>query len=257
MISVLGYNLFSQQTEQKSLRKLVTFLAYFMKFSYHYRMNLTTYTGASIMRKIATLFLTIILLVPFVATAQDDWQTYTFDDGSRLDFPSNWYLTENKDGNIELSNTEYLINREEDSGIFATSPAAGEILLLIATSRNDEGGDLNIVSPAAENISAEYMSGYLSGIYALAYQFQFAFSQSDDSPTLAIIDFTTFDLSTNNYATILSDGKNDLYVIILVENDGSELTIANLLVVIPTGEFDQHEEIILGILESITLGKSE
>ena len=213
------------------------------------------------MRYFLIFVLVVLFIVPSLATAQDGWETYTLVDGTTVDYPSDLQVLES-DGDIIFTNKSDL--QTMDSGLASFyGYTTGEFSVIF----NDPSGSIGelFASEIADYSIAtpEYISGVTTGLYFIVYSFASggAFAGDDaEIPRLLVTDITQLDLDYDNQIVMMSDGTIDFYLLVLVnfaEDASIAPSVAIVTITVPTGEFSQYEEIILQMVESITLPTME
>ena len=211
------------------------------------------------MQKLTILVLITLLIIPTLTTAQDGWETYISENGLSIDYPLEWNVLE-ADDDIIFTNVSDL---QTGGGPVHFAPYnTGEI----AVSVNDPGAGLDEMFSAEITdysiATPEYISGILTGLYTVVYAFAMggAFAGDGEAPSLLVRDIVQLELDYENQVVTMTDGTLDFYLITLLEfseNDATPPSMAVITVTVPTGEFEQHEETVMQMLESVVLPEAE
>lgn len=208
------------------------------------------------MRKITALLLMAILLIPMVATAQDGWQTHVHESGElSVSYPDAWFAVDDAPDEGEETISISISNNESLFGNDSLNPhlESGEIVLNIGKMKSSDIKEFGVVG--LENQSIELFSGYWIGFLAMARQFQTMFSEDEEPIHMAIVDY--WEDSINDLETgfiLLEYGDNNLLYIFAYLDENTILFSSTAIYL---NEFDQHEETIMQIIESITLSETE
>lgn len=127
---------------------------------------------------------------------------------------------------------------------------------------NNSGTNIDeLVAPNTEDyafLTPAYLSGITTGLYTILYSFTSgAVFLGEDAPALLITDVDTFDLDYDNQVVILSDGLVDVYLLTIADIRHDDVLMVILSITVPTSEFEQYEETVMAMVDSIVLPTTE
>ena len=199
------------------------------------------------MKRFLMLLMVCVLLVPtmvVVGQGGDELtQTYTTEDGSlTFGYPDGWFVNiDEEDESISVSNVEELTS---DIG---EAMLSGQVSINVGVGSPEDFADDGFALPM--NASAEFMAGFWTGLYSIAFAFTAGFSD-EPSPEIVISEVEHMELNGENAAIVQID-LEDAQSVLIITMPSTEMSIRTLIVVTAYGEMDDYHDIAVAMMESV------
>lgn len=197
--------------------------------------------------KIVSLVLVVITTSFFVipSLAQDDWQTYESEDEAiSFTYPAGWYVfTEDFNSQLVIVNDLALVNRQ----VFDITQNIDEdqLGIVIGSLKGVNAGNISI--EGLPN-SAEFNLALASTSLIISAQLVNQLYNDNQAATVYFDEFETLEINGYDTAQIKASFLDQAFWFIVIDYDGNLL---GFTIRTPLGEIDDHQDLILSIIESI------
>lgn len=186
--------------------------------------------------------LTVLGMLAFPVKAQDDWQTYTSEDGQlSFQYPDGWTAAPNDEDGIDVVSEESLLVIPDEPEPLSPGQFRASITLYDPTLNPDE-----MLIPF--DAHPMYTLGFTSGVLALAFVFAEGFS----GEVVELSWGTPEEIEINDIeaASVRMDSKDDGLIMVWSLGEGRGIWIQFNCA---KGEMDDWQDTIYKIAESITV----
>lgn len=187
------------------------------------------------MNRLFSLMIILILVVPNIATAQEELTKTYSDQHFTFQYPANWVVLVGGDSDIDLSNTQA---GAEARNVFEVPSRSIHINVSVFPERE---------TITIEDHSPEFLAGFTSGALYMFAEFMTDFAEKPAEVTIRELE-PFGDAGVSVEIVVSAPLSTDMLIIAL----------ANGTVVIaeaPTGELEQWHETVSAIAESVTMNE--
>ncbi len=200
------------------------------------------------MKRILILALLLMLVIGVFPTfAQGDnelTQTYTSEDGTlSFNYPERWSVNVDEEGYITLSN----VKDYDSEQIFEPLPSGQVSIDVVGGGLDRLSKDGEILLPA--NASAEFIAGYMSGLYRPLIFYVVAFSEQ----SAASISFESIESVEigDETASLVQMDVEDMLSVLIIAFPTTEDSVKMVIVNSAYGEMDDYRDLSIAVADSI------